>query len=177
MQQRISFSHPFVVLVYPIGLLLSQCCDLRWGSHKQAGCRTKGQLQKEMLVQEQAGADTKKGQLFKWPDLNKAHVRQYCPQRRFLVWVYELWERGQASLNYILFNQLFKQGTVFLALFPQRDHIFILLTFLFYARGSLVALDHTSKSRQVSCAQLALTSPLLLEERRLKVIYFPCSHY
>lgn len=56
----------------------------------------------------QAEANTKKGQLFKWPDLNKAHVRLYCPQRRFLVWVYELWERGQVSPNYILFNQLFK---------------------------------------------------------------------
>lgn len=61
-----------------------------------------------MWVYEQAEADTKKGQLFKWPDLNKACVRLYCPQRRFLVWVYELCERGQVSPNYILFNQLFK---------------------------------------------------------------------
>lgn len=80
--------------------------------------------------------DTKKGQLFKWPDLNKAHVRLYCP-RGDSLWGFMNSGKG-AKLALIIFCLIsYLNSELFSWLSsPSRSHLYTLDLFILCKRLS-----------------------------------------
>lgn len=131
-QQRLSgTSHSVVVLVYVICLLTHLKVGRTWGKQYErvAPERAEGG--------EQTEADTKKGQLFKWPDLTKARVRLHAPRGDSLC---AFMNSGKgANLALIIFYLISYLNTELFSWLssPSRSHLYTLDLFILCKRLSL----------------------------------------
>lgn len=132
LQQRLSgSSHSVVVLVYLICLLTHLKVRETWGKQYErvAPERAEGG--------EQTEADTKKGQLFKWPDLTKARGRLCAPRGDSLC---AFMNSGKgANLALIIFYLISYLNTELFSWLPSpsRSHLYTLDLFILCKRLSL----------------------------------------